>query len=151
MKVDAIYIIQGKPELHTQIARTVDTDFADYLCDRVCISSDEGGRTAWTSDDHTLKVKLLFLASLGELDPLRTEKGFEALFGDAARNEAFFDRWWNIERLEIEWKADIMAQGLASELERMPPCPNPAVANWLQHYRKKGEQSTAGNPRPSSP
>ena len=141
MHVDAIYIIHGKPELHSQLTKAVDSDFADILCERVCIRSDEGGRTAWSDADHTLKIKLLFLASLGQWEPLREEQGFQAVFGDTSRNADFFDRWWSIDRLECDWEADILAKDYASEFDRMPPCPNPLVKSWLQYYREKGEQS----------
>ena len=143
MRFDAIYLIQGKPELHAHVAKAVDIDFADYLCERICISSEEGGRTDWSNEDHTLKIKLVFLASLGELEPLGTEKAFEIVFGKAMRDEDFFDRWWSIERSAIEWKADDMAEQFASEFDRMPLCSNRLVRDWLQHYRKQREPGAA--------
>jgi hypothetical protein len=69
MHVDVLYIIQGKSELREHVARVVDADFANLLCERVCIHSDEGGRTDWSDGDHTLKGSYCSWRRLGSGNP----------------------------------------------------------------------------------
>lgn len=67
---------------------------------RINWSKREGGRTAWTGDDHAMCVKLLHLIRLdsewGRIDgtaPLTRE-----LLGDPPYAAEVFDRWWTLER-----------------------------------------------------
>jgi len=94
MRYTASYIIRGKPELETRI-RERQLDRLDYVVGPFLWTNEQGGRTAYDTDDYTAAVKRLFVAHLKHvaLQP----QDVDELFGDLPIGDAAFDRWWTTE------------------------------------------------------
>ena len=65
-RFDAYYLIEPRPALAEQLRGRTDDDFIDLLMQPVLLRNREGGNTAFVAPQHTLKVKLPFLAGLVE-------------------------------------------------------------------------------------
>jgi hypothetical protein len=125
MMFSRYYLIRAKPTLADCPA--IDHDFAKMLVsETVIFTSDEGGRSAFTAEDHLAKVKLLFLMNLkasydeGHVDsiPLSVQ---------------FFDQWWTTEIIK-EWVAQQeVLDGAARDLiDRVLPTGRPLVDAWFK-------------------
>jgi hypothetical protein len=108
MRIDAYYVIRGKATLLTN--ESLDRDFATLLAEPMLIKHGEGGITAWTSEDHSAVVKLLFLANLKrEYEHSFVQKALVSL--------TFFDQWWVLERIDgLDCDLDGLIENLTPEL-----------------------------------
>ena len=114
MQFSAFYLIEARPELSERVPILSDPVLERHLLEPEMISKLEGGRSRWTKEDHTLTIKLLFLAQIKEYTPLSSDAVFERLFGSHRLSTSLFDRWWTIRRFEVNESAE----GLYSELKR---------------------------------
>jgi hypothetical protein len=60
------YLIEPRPDAASRLRVRDHPYFADLLLEPVLISSSRGGRSAWQAEDHTLRIKLLYLATIRE-------------------------------------------------------------------------------------
>jgi hypothetical protein len=92
MRYTAYYIIRSRPEL---VARLTGTQYADLetLVGPLLWTNEQGGRTAFTKQDHILAVKRLYVEYIRNVVP-----GPEAaIVGDLLACEGPFDKWWTLE------------------------------------------------------
>src|SRR5215510_7399036 len=106
-RIVAYYLIQPRPELAEWLRPRTEPDVVELLTERQLIANDEFvGRTHWRDDENALRVKLLFVANLRDLIPLKDDDSCEAILGSREISVALFDRWWTVERFELEANAD---------------------------------------------
>ena len=135
MHVDAIYVIEPKPELVMLLRDKTNADFAGFMSDRTCFHSDEGGRTAWDATDYELRMKLVFLCTLLDHSPLSEPESFRTVFGNTPLSEALFDRWWTIERLEFDDDRSTLEKEHSNTIARLAPTSNELVNGWIGEHR----------------
>ena len=136
MQFEAFYLIDPRPDLPARLAGRVDPDLAELLTEPVVLSHTEGGcHSLWQPEDHALRVKLVFLASLRQYDTLETDASVEAVFGSSRISAALFDRWWTIRRLEIDDDTERLEPLLVKHLDRVQRTGNEVVDRWLDRTR----------------
>ncbi|WP_018604815.1 hypothetical protein [Uliginosibacterium gangwonense] len=131
MRYKAYYIVTAKPELIEQLNGHADRGFAAVLTETVLLENEEGGRTAWGANEHTLQMKLLWLASLREYTPLSNDEDALALLGSASISTQMFDRWWIMQRLGVEDTASALAEYLPAVAQKIEQTGNILVDEWL--------------------
>jgi hypothetical protein len=79
----------------------------------------EGGHTAWSAEEYTAQVKLLFLlwlksnfADLGTTDVVEI---VQTLLGEPPYNLSTFDRWWLVERFAGEESFEAVQDSLSEQ------------------------------------
>jgi hypothetical protein len=128
---DMFYLIEPRPELAAQLQGRTDPDFAEILTEPVLIRNREGGRSFWTTDDHAIKVKLLFLTRLREYSPLASDEDAMRILESPRISVGLFDKWWVIRPFGIEDDTEGMLAYLRPLLGKVDPSGNPRVDGWL--------------------
>lgn len=131
MTYHAFYLIDPRPELIDHLRKQTDADLACILTEPVLIRNREADRSDWTAEEHTLAVKLLFLARLRGYLPLRSDEDARRLLGSDRIDVELFDRWWLIQRLVLEEDTDQMVTFLRPVLDKVVATGNDAVDHWL--------------------
>jgi hypothetical protein len=132
MRYTAFYLIEARPELSERLATLKDLDLKELLLDPEMLSNEEGGRSAWLGEDHTLTIKLLFLAQVKEYEPLSSDAVFEEVFGSHRFSAQLFDRWWTIRRLVPTDNAESLHPLLRKFLHLVDRTDNDLVNEWLE-------------------
>jgi len=135
----AQYLIEPRPELAPWLSGRVDPDLADILLEPVVLVNPEGGRSVWTSIDHALTVKLVYLASLRQYTPLESDAGFESALGSPRISLELFDRWWTLRLLPGSDNTEGLRQFLARHFNSVKRTGNELVDSWLAWVRDHGE------------
>jgi hypothetical protein len=139
----AQYLIEPRPELAPWLRTRVDPDVADILLEPVVLVNPEGGRTIWTSADHALTVKLVYLASLRQYTPLDSDPGFETALGSPRISLGLFDHWWTLRLLPGSHNTESLRQYVAKHLESVERTGNELVDSWLEWVRDHGGSNAA--------
>lgn len=84
----AYYVIRPKNGLLNN--PNLDSELREILSEPTAFRNPQGGRTAWSSPDYHLLVKLFFLAEM------RKQYGGSFLC-DSPHSATFFDQWWDLE------------------------------------------------------
>jgi hypothetical protein len=125
------YLIEPRPEAVAHFRDCGDQDFADILLEPILISNAEGGRSAWRPEDHVLRVKLLYLASIREYSFCASDEDARKWFGSDRVSGTVFDRWWTIRMPSLEGSDDELARFLKPMKERILPTGNGLVDEWV--------------------
>ena len=138
MRFDAYYLIRPLPSSSSRFL-----EFGESVAGRLTAPqlwrNGEGGRTGWWVEEHALAVKLLFLASLhhrfGPTD------AFQPFLVALPINVESFDRFWTLERHEIDHERTDVERLLEAELvEQMEPTGNALVDGWLENLRRSARR-----------
>lgn len=148
MRYTAFYLIEARSELLERLATLKDPDLEDLLLDPEMLSNEEGGRSAWSDEDRTLTIKLLFLAQVREYEPLSSDAIFERVFGSPRLSAQLFDRWWTIRRLEQTDHAESLYPLLRQVLHLVDRTDNDLVNEWLESVRARGQSPENRLPQP---
>jgi hypothetical protein len=149
MGANVLYLIEPLAALGSFLATRVgDKDFLEALLQPAVLTNHEGGKTDWTDEDHTLFVKLVFLASLHDYYPTQTDEGYAGVFGTDQLTTELFDQWWTIRRLEITNGTEWYTPDLAGALRRgkVGPIANHRVAERLAWYQQHAEPRVTRDP-----
>ena len=136
MKFYAYYVIKGKKELLEFLLSKVDEEFASIFYDGEVFENSEGGRTAWASNEHTTRVKLLYLTYL-RCEYLQTVKEYEYIFETDEISVALFDRWWTIERFVMDETTESYSDEIAKYIDHVKETGNACVDSWIQRLKNK--------------
>lgn len=135
----AYYLIQPRTGLAEWLRPRVEPEVVELLTERQLVANDEFvGRTSWRDDENALRVKLLFVAGLRDLIPLKDDNSCEAILGSREISASLFDRWWTVERFELEANVDDYMAELTRSLPSVPLTGNPVVDGWLSELKTKG-------------
>ena len=101
MRVEAHYVIRPNTQLLQKSAEW-SQESGELLRRPVVWTKEEGGRTAWTPQEWTAQVKLLFLLWLkhnfADNGTTPVSETVHSLLGEPPFNLATFDKWWTVER-----------------------------------------------------
>jgi hypothetical protein len=135
MRYTAYYLIEHRPELRERLASLKELDLEDLLLEAELLSNEEGGKTIFLDNEHTLTIKLLFLARVKEYEPLSSDAMFERVFGSPRLSTDLFDRWWTIRRLEVTEDAESLYPMLRQFFHLVDQTDNNLVNEWLERVR----------------
>jgi len=135
MHIETFYKITGKDNLKEFLRDKVESDFIDLLMDQTIIKNDEGGRSAWGSIEHTMRVKLLFLADIMSYSTLDSDEKFYKIFGTSKISCELFDMWWEAERFEVEDDAERIEDESKEKLNNIDTTGNNVVDSWIKKLK----------------
>jgi hypothetical protein len=125
MMFTRFYLIRARPTLAD--CSSIDPDFAKSLVNETAIfNSDEGGRSAFTAEDHLAKVKLLFL--------MYVKTSYDERYVDRIPlSVEFFDQWWTTEIIK-DWVAqqEVLDQVARDVIDGVVPTGRPLVDAWFK-------------------
>lgn len=133
MRFDAFYLVEPRGALEAHLQGLLPGDLVELLCDPTVLRNSEGGRTAWTAVEHSLVVKLCYLAILRDYDLLSADSGFSRVFGTAALSAHLFDQWWTLRRFDIDEDTAGLKRELASY--KVEATGNPIVDDWITSFK----------------
>ena len=136
MTYDAFYLIDPRTELVDHLRKQPDADLGDILTEPALIRNRETDRSDWSAKDHTVAVKLLFLARLREYLP--SDEDAARLLGSDRISVEVFDRCWRIRRLILEDDAEQMLTFLRPLLDKVTPTGHGVVDSWLNSMNNDG-------------
>jgi hypothetical protein len=99
------------------------------------MSDEQGGRSAWDSADHALKLKLLWLARIREYSDLTQDEDARRILGSNEIAEHVFDRWWTIRELEFAGSASDFVDYMKPFADKARPSGSELVDEWLSNPR----------------
>ena len=131
MKISTHYLIRPKPELLDRLHLVSSSDDRVVLAKPHLIEHSEGGRTAWGEDDHTVLVKLLWVANVRGSPCLESNEDAASVLKDPSISTATFDRWWTIERFVARNSTEDMAEAVPYQKRNIAETGNPLVDEWM--------------------
>lgn len=137
MRISAIYIIECRDALRSALEGQLEEYFIDLVCEKCCVENPEGGKTAWTKDDHTAKVKLQFLAEILEYSG---GENWPGILGEKP-GIAMFDRWWEIERFQMDWDAEQELNSHLPEIKKWLPTGSELLDAWVRSFDVQGDSN----------
>ncbi len=137
MRHTRYFLIQPKEAAGAHFSSAVSGDLAALMLEPTLTSRDCGGRSAWCEPDIMLVVKLLYVASVRELDPLSSDAEAARVLGSASITAETFDRWWSIRGLNYE-PSEGMHDYLKAVLEKTAVTGNELVDTWLKNLESTG-------------
>ncbi|SRR5258708_32129228 len=101
MRVETHYLIRPNNQL-LELSTKWSQDVYSLLRHPLLWTKEEGGHTAWSVEEYSAQVKLLFLLWLKSnfVDHGTTDVAeiMQSLLGEPPYNLSTFDRWWIVER-----------------------------------------------------
>ena len=98
MKKIVFYVVKPKAILVDR-ARTLDETIGRFLTEVTTWLDEEITHSGWSHDDYIVAVKLIYLAYLYE--DFKDEPETQFLFNGGSICFELFDKWWLIERYEL--------------------------------------------------
>ena len=130
------YAILPRPELADWLRSRTTLNMIELLTESTLVSNDEFiGETAWREPENTLRVKILFLAGLRDLIPLKDDVGCNAILGSSAISPTLFDRWWTLQYFDDLCNVKEFMGELTKSIHSVPPTGNPVVDEWIDEIR----------------
>lgn len=142
MQFTAYYLISPRKALLERLA-SCSADVAELLGERRFWAKSEGGRTISSAHDHETHVKLLFLGNLVLTyirgNPAETEiaKIVSDLLGEPPFGAVCFDRWWELQRFEVEETCEMVERHLTTDELNLLQTDSPLVQAWLSELKKQ--------------
>ncbi|MFO0646941.1 MAG: hypothetical protein U0326_11940 [Polyangiales bacterium] len=131
MQVDTFYLIEPRPNLAHHLIGRVETDMAELLLEPVLLQNREGGVSDWDRESQCLRVKITFLSSLRQYEPIETDEAFAAVFGSAKLSVALFDCWWSIRGFRVDDTVEHMQNWVSRCGRSIEPTGNPVTDRWI--------------------
>src|SRR5260221_7313727 len=101
MRVETHYVIRPNNHL-LELSTKWSQDLYTLLCRPKLWVKEEGGRTAWSAEEYTAQVKLLFLlwlkSNFADHGITGVAETVQTLLGEPPYNLSTFDKWWIVER-----------------------------------------------------
>lgn len=138
MRVDTFYLIEPRPNLAPHLVGRVEPDFAELLLEPVLLQNREGGVSDWNRESHCLQVKITFLSSLKQYEPIETDESFAAVFGSAKLSVALFDCWWSIRGFRVDDIVEHMQNWVKHSGRSIEPTGNPVTDQWIKWVIDRG-------------
>jgi hypothetical protein len=141
------YLIKPKQTLLELI--TPDLTFRVFLSNPVIWICEEAGAESLFPDEYSMGRKLFFLAELRSgLLRLDSREKFEKLLDDLMGTPPFgisvFDKWWELERIELaDDFSDVFFRINLEQLELLEKTGNPRVDHWIERLKElKAKQNS---------
>lgn len=130
------YAILPRPEFADWLRSRTDDGMIELLTEPALVNNDEFiGKTAWRASENILRVKLLFLASLRDLDSLIDDEGCKAILGSSEISPTLFDRWWTLQYFDVLCNVKEFMGELTKSIQSVPPTGNPVVDQWIDEIK----------------
>jgi hypothetical protein len=97
-----------------------------WLAESQVLRNQEAGRSAWRPGDHVLRVKMSFL--MWFVSEFGSTGDYHRVFPDGITGKEDFDRWWEVEEVDLFDTSDVKKPPLA----KMRPTGNELVDEWLR-------------------
>ncbi len=98
MKTIVFYVVKPKAILVDR-ARALDETIGKSLTEVTTWLDEEITHSGWSNNDYIVAVKLIYLAYLYE--DFKDEPETQFLFNESLIRFELFDKWWSIERFEL--------------------------------------------------
>jgi len=118
LRVEVHYVIRPNTQLLVKSAEW-SQESGELLRRAVMWTKEEGGRTAWTPQEYTAQVKLLFLLWLkhnfGDHGIADISEIVYSLLGEPPLSLSTFDKWWIVERFTGQESFEVVQNSLSEQ------------------------------------
>ena len=129
------FLVEARPELRAQVQDWADSELAELLLEPQLISQQHGCREITLRESFATRVKLLYLASIRDLEPLNEDAVAERLFGSARITVLVFERWWTVREIGNREDVEGMIDCLRPLVAKVDGTGDAWVDDWLARLR----------------